>query len=112
MQIGYVYGPRGLSRRFQVADLHYFHNLQGSTVALEDSAGAVRNSYRYDPFGQKLPSSIEQISNSFAFLGGFSVPSVGQFSLMAFRVYDSQAGRFCESIPCDGGKPGSIAIRL
>jgi len=96
MQIGYVYGPRGLISQISGGQTYtYFHNLQGSTVALEDSAGAVRNSYRYDPFGQKLPSSIEQISNSFAFLGGFSVPSVGQFSLMAFRVYDSQAGRFC-----------------
>ena len=100
MQIGYVYGPRGMVSQISGAQTYtYLHNLQGSTVALVDSTGAIKNSYRYDPFGGKLPSSSEQVGNSFAFLGSFSVPTVGQYSLMTFRVYDPRLGRFAQLDP-------------
>jgi RHS repeat-associated protein len=95
MQIAYVYGPRGLVSQVLGGQTYaYFHNLQGSTVALVDSTGVMKNSYQYEPFGQKLGSTSEQIVNSFAYLGGFSVPSVGHFSITTYRVYDAKLGRF------------------
>jgi RHS repeat-associated protein len=95
MQIGYVYGPRGMISQIPGGQTYaYFHNLQGSTVVLVDSTGTLKNSYLYDPFGQKLSSTIEQVGNSFAFLGRYSTPTVGQYSLTAHRVYDSLQGRF------------------
>jgi RHS repeat-associated protein len=95
MQIAYVYGPRGMISQLSGGQAYlYLHNLQGSTIALLDSSGSIKNSYRYDPFGQKLPSSTEQMVNSFAFLGSFSVPSTIQYSLMTYRVYDARQGRF------------------
>ena len=94
-QIGYVDGPRGMISQISGGQTYtYFHNLQGSTVALVDSTGALKNSYRYDPFGQKLPSSTEQIANSFAFLGSFSVISFGNYSLTTYRIYDPTVARF------------------
>jgi len=95
LQVGYVYGPRGMLSQISGSQTYlYLHNLQGSTVKVVDSAGSVQNSYRYDPFGQRLPSSTEQVTNAFAFLGAFSVPSIGQYSLMTYRAYDSKQGRF------------------
>ena len=95
MQTAYVYGPRGLISQISGGQTYtFFHNLQGSTVALVDSTGVLKNSYRYDSFGQKLTSSMEQVANSFTFLGSFSVLSTGQYSLMTYRVYDSKYARF------------------
>ncbi len=95
LQAAYVYGPRGMISQVVNGQTYtYFHNLQGSTVALVDATGVVRNSYRYDPFGQKLSMSSEQVTNSFAFLGSFSVLGIGQYSLMTHRLYDSRTGRF------------------
>ena len=95
MQVAYVYGPRGMISQILGGQTYaYFHNLQGSTVAVLDSSGSVKNSYRYDPFGQKLSSSAEQVSNSFTFMGKFAVPTFGAFSATSFRLYDSRSGRF------------------
>jgi RHS repeat-associated protein len=95
VQIGYTYGPSGMVSQVSGGQSYaFFHNLQGSTVALADSTGAVKNSYRYDPFGRELASSAEQVGNLFDFLGGFSVPSIGRYSITANRVYDSVVARF------------------
>lgn len=95
LQVAYVYGPRGMFSQISGGQTYtYFHNPQGSTVALADGTGAIRNSYRYDPFGHKLSMSSEQIANTFVFLGRFSVPSVGQYSVTTHRIYDSLKGRF------------------
>jgi RHS repeat-associated protein len=95
MQIGYVYGPRGMISQVLGGQTYsYLHNLQGSTIALVDASGSVQDAYRYDPFGRKLPSTTERVANSFAFLGRYSVPSVAQYAITTFRVYDSQQGRF------------------
>jgi RHS repeat-associated protein len=100
MQIAYIYGPQGLLSQVSGGQTYiYFHNLQGSTAALLDLAGTQKNGYRYDPFGQKLPSSTEQVANPFGFLGGASVLTVGQYSLTLYRVYDSRAGRFTSADP-------------
>ena len=100
MQIAYVYGPRGMLSQISGGQTYvYLHNLQGSTAALVDSGGTVKNSYRYDPFGQKLPSSTENVSNLFAFLSSFSVVSVGQYSITTHRLYDSRQGRFSSADP-------------
>src|SRR6185437_12073922 len=80
--------------------------------ALVDSVGTVRNNYRYDPFGQKLPSSSEQVANSFTFLGGFSVPTFGPYSLTTYRTYDSKSGRFTTADPARFNVPASPSAYL
>jgi RHS repeat-associated protein len=100
MQVGYVYGPMGMLSQISGGQTFaYLHNLQGSTVALVDGSGNVRNNYRYDPFGKKLTSSTEQILTSFTHLGRFSVPTVDQYSVMAFRLYEARQGRFTGTDP-------------
>jgi RHS repeat-associated protein len=86
----------------------YFHNMQGSTVALADSTGSIQNSYRYDPFGQKLSSSNEQVGNWFTYLGSSSVPTVGQYSITTYRLYDARLGRFTsiDPLPLQSGRLG------
>jgi len=59
----------------------------------------VKNNYRYGLFGSMLPASTQPLANLFAFLGAFSVPSVGPYSLMAHRLYDARQGRFTASDP-------------
>jgi len=106
MQVAYIYGPRGMIWQTSGGQTYlYLHNLQGSTVALVDSVGSVKNSYRYDPFGQKLPASTEQVNNSFSFLGSFSVPTIGQFSLTRYRLYDTRQARFTVPDPAASTSP-------
>jgi RHS repeat-associated protein len=104
LQTGYIYGPRGLLAQAQATETFwYLHNLQGSTVAITDSGGTPLNTYTYDPFGQRLPGSSERIPNVFAFLGSFSVPTIGRFAVTAYRVYDTTAGRFTGPDPVRTG---------
>ena len=103
LRVGYVYGPAGM--QFMISDggtYTYFHSMQGSTVSVLDAGGNVRNTYRYDPFGQKLSSSNEQVTNLFGFLGRFAVLSTGKYRLTTFRVYDSASGRFTGVDPAAG----------
>jgi RHS repeat-associated protein len=109
MQTAYVYGPTGMVSQISGGQTYgYLHNLQGSTVALADSTGATRNSYRYDPFGQRLSSSTELVANLFGFLGAFSVPSVDKYSITAHRLYDALQGRFTGLDPL----AGPLAVQL
>ena len=107
MLIGYVYGPLGMISQVTSGQTYtYSHNLQGSTVALVDSTGTLKNTYRYDPFGQQLPGSVEPVPNAFVFLGRFSVPSIGPYSVTGHRIYDSAQGRFTSPDPAATQSPG------
>lgn len=100
VQTAYAYSPLGMLSQIAGNRTHaYFHNLQGSTVALVDSTGSINGSYHYDPFGQELQASGDQASNPFAFLGSFGVFTIGQYSLTTFRLYDSRTGRFTSPDP-------------
>jgi len=57
---GELLGQRAPSRRY------YLYDGLGSTAALTDSAGAVVNRYRYDPWGKML-SSTDTAANSWRF---------------------------------------------
>jgi len=95
MQVGYAYGPVGMISQIAAGQTYaYLHNLQSSTVALADASGSIRNSYGYDPFGQRLLGSSEQVANSFTFLGSYSAPTVERYSITPYRVYNSREGRF------------------
>jgi RHS repeat-associated protein len=110
LQRAYAYGPKGMISQISTDQTYpYFHNLQGSTIAISDSLGGVQNSYQYDPFGQKLSSSSEHVENSFIFLGAFSVPSVGQFSITTHRLYDNRQGRFTGADPAGLVQPNFSA---
>jgi len=107
MQTGYVYDPMGMLSQVTASQSYaHLHNLQGSTVVLVDAMGTLRNSYHYDPFGEQQPSSTEQVPNIFSFLGSYSVPSTGKYSVTGFRVYDSHLGRFTGQDPLALGAPG------
>lgn len=107
-QVAYVFGPLGLvSQILNGQTYSYLYNAQGSTIAVLDIAGSLMNTYRYDPFGQKLSSSTEKVSNAFAFLGSFSVPSTGQYSITAHRLFDARTGRFTGPDPTAFAQSGS-----
>lgn len=93
IQRAYVHGLGMVSVIDGAATYYYLHNLQGSTVAVANSAGAIQASYRYDPFGRVIQSG-GTLTYPFKFLGRYSVPSVGDFSVTTFRAYDSRSGRF------------------
>jgi RHS repeat-associated protein len=97
-QIGYAYGPLGMvSQSSGGQTSFYFHNLQGSTVVITDASGAQQASYRYDPFGHTIQSVGS--TSSFTFMGRYAVPTVANYSLTSFRVYDAISGRFTSEDP-------------
>jgi RHS repeat-associated protein len=99
VQRNYIYGAGMISSVDVGGGTRYFtHNLQGSTVALVDSAGIAIASYRYDPFGRVI-SKTGTAETAFTFLGRHSVPSIGGYSITSFRLYDSGQGRFTSSDP-------------
>src|SRR5439155_21784732 len=93
VQRAYIYGLGMVSVLDGPSTYHYAHNLQGSTVALTDGGGTVVQTYRYDPFGRVIQSSGSS-TYPFTFLGRYSVPTVGSYSITGFRLYDSKNGRF------------------
>jgi RHS repeat-associated protein len=70
----------------------------GSTVAITDGAGAVVNSYSYEPYGT-LASSSGTLPNPFKFAGGHDT-GVGVYHFGA-RQYDPSLGRWTQLDPLD-----------
>ncbi|MFC1677855.1 RHS repeat-associated core domain-containing protein [Planctomycetota bacterium] len=67
----------------------------GSVRLIVDSAGRVRHSYTYTPFGQMLQTDSDQgaPTNNFKFTGQWLDNEIGQYYLRA-RMYDPQLMRF------------------
>lgn len=80
----------------------YFHfDLAGSTLALTDGAGAMTDSYAYDPHGRLLQQSGTQ-PQPFTFAGRFGVRQEGADGTlyqMRARYYDARSGRFLSREP-------------
>ena len=80
----------------------YQFNIQGSTVALTDSAGNVTDSYAYDSFGV-LANSDSFSSQPFRYLGRYGIVDDGTGLLYArARYFSPQLGRFLTKDPLTG----------
>ncbi len=78
---------------------YYAFSAGGSTSELTNAAGAVLNSYTYDPFGLTL-ANPEVVANLFAFAGEYGVTNEGNgLEFMRARYYSPTLGRFLQSDP-------------
>ena len=93
IQRAYLHGLGMISVIDGASTYYYLHNLQGSTVGIADGSGALVANYRYDPFGRTIQST-GSLTYPFRFLGRYSVPSISEYSVTSFRLYDSRSGRF------------------
>jgi len=77
----------------------------GSVANVVDSTGAVKNSYRYDPFGNST-SKTEAVSNPWQFASGYLDANTRLYKF-GERYYDPQVGRWTQKDPV-GGSLGSV----
>ncbi len=84
---------------------YYLPNLQGSTVAVTDSGGSVKDTYSYDPYGNLL-NTTGSTANPWRFDDGYydSATSLYKFGV---RYYNSSDGRWTQLDP-SGQNPGYI----
>ncbi len=61
----YVYGLGLISKIEGINSYYYQYDGLGSTIAITDSTGAVKNKYAYGDFGELATNSIETISGNF-----------------------------------------------
>ncbi len=75
--------------------IYYYHkDEQLSTALITDEQGAIKNTYRYDAFGNIL-DSMEQIENRIRYTGQQYDGITGQYYLRA-RYYNPAVGRFMQ----------------
>ena len=90
--------PSGTAVALRVGSASYYYvtDRQGSTIALVDSAGAVKNTYSYDPYGASR-SKTEAVVNPWQYTGG-QLDGTGLYHLQN-RYYDPTTGRFTQPDP-------------
>lgn len=99
LQAHYVQGLGLTSRVDNSGAAFYQFDAVGNTTELTDAAGAVVNTYRYLPFGEKLVTS-ETIANPFEYVGRFGVMrEASGIDYMRNRWYAPTQGRFTQSDP-------------
>ena len=80
----------------------YLHDRLGSVRQVLDSAGNVKNTYTYTPFGTDPNSQFaETVDNPFRFTGQWYDSEIDQYHLRA-RMYDPQLMRFASVDPFFG----------
>jgi len=96
----YTYGMGLISQIDGAGNAHYYEfSAIGNTIELTNAAGAVVNSYVYDPFGGSLSKS-ESVANPFQFVGEYGVMDEGTgLEFMRARFYDADLGRFVAPDP-------------
>ncbi len=85
-------GTEALNR---AGKIYYYHkDEQLSTALITDEQGTIKNTYRYDAFGNTL-ASAEQIENRIRYTGQQYDGITGQYYLRA-RYYNPAVGRFMQ----------------
>ena len=80
----------------------YVTDRLGSVRLLVDSAGAVKNRYSYDPFGNTFSTESEEaVTNNFMFTGQWHDSEIDQYYMRA-RMSDPDMMRFTRRDPIDG----------
>jgi RHS repeat-associated protein len=81
---------------------YYLSDALGSTAAITNPAGALDNTYEYDPYGDQT-ASTGTLSNYFKFAGGFSLAdrSGGDLYHFGARYYGPATGRWTQIDPLD-----------
>jgi len=77
-----------------ICTYYYLHDGLGSTVALVDSTGAVKNTYSYGPWGNST-GVTGNVPNPFRYVGTMLDSSTGLYK-MGERYYDPSVGRFTQ----------------
>jgi RHS repeat-associated protein len=102
----YVYGHGLLSKITPSGQAYYYHyDGLGSTIAITDLSGAIKNKYAYDTYGKVL-NQVEdpQVPNPFKYIGEYGVMDDGNGLLyMRARYYDPEVGRFINKDPIGFG---------
>jgi RHS repeat-associated protein len=91
----------GLESQISAGSGNYYYdfNAIGSTTGLTGVSGGYLNRYNYLPFGEDIPG-IENISNSFEFVGQWGVmEEANDLNFMRSRYYNSELGRFNRKDP-------------
>jgi RHS repeat-associated protein len=105
----YTHIPNGTSQAISEtignASYYYLPNLQGSTVAVTDSGGTVRDTYSYDPYGNLL-NTTGSVANPWRFDDGYYDATTGLYKF-GQRYYNSSDGRWTQLDP-SGQNPGYI----
>jgi RHS repeat-associated protein len=93
--VAYTRLPSGkLVSQWQKGETYWYHvDILGSTVAMTDESGKVRNTYAYDDFGRLQAGTAEEIFNRYTFTGQAWDASAGLYFYKA-RYYNPQVGRF------------------
>jgi RHS repeat-associated protein len=105
----YTRDPNGNLISMRLGSTHYYYQTdnQQSVVKLLDDAGAVKDSYSYDPYGQ--PTANETVNQPFGYTSGWLDSYSGLLKLGA-RYYDPTLGRFTQTDPAaQGPNPYSYA---
>ncbi len=97
----YVYGL-GLISKTVVGSSTFFYQYDGlgSTVALADKNGTVKNKYAYDDYGNLATNCTEAVANSFKYVGRYGVMTdLPDLLYMRARYYMPSLGRFINKDP-------------
>jgi RHS repeat-associated protein len=96
----YVYGL-GLISKIEGSNAYFYqYDGLGSTVAITDKDGVVKNKYAYDDFGNLATNSTETVSNPFKYVGKYGVQTDAPDLLyMRARYYSPSIGRFLNKDP-------------
>ncbi|MDD5194197.1 MAG: hypothetical protein PHQ96_00800 [Candidatus Omnitrophica bacterium] len=102
----YVYGL-GLISKIEGSNAYYYqYDGLGSTVAITDKNGVVKNKYAYDDFGNLATNSTETIINPFKYVGKYGVMTdLSDLLYMRVRYYIPSIGRFTQYDPIGALNP-------
>lgn len=100
IQAYYVYGLGLISKIENNNAYFYQYDGLGSTVAVTDEDGNLRNKYAYDDFGNLVANCSETIDNPFKYVGRFGVMTdTNDLLYMRARYYMPSIGRFINKDP-------------
>ncbi|RIE03934.1 polymorphic toxin-type HINT domain-containing protein [Cohnella faecalis] len=89
---------------------YYLYNGHGDVVQIVDTAGVVKNSYKYDEWGN-IDTQSETVDNMFKYAGEMYDKETGLYYLRA-RYYDPSIGRFISKDSYEGDLANPLTLNL